>query len=397
MKKRLQTFAIVLITAIVTYVVTTYVYFGSPIYANKLATNPKVSKVIWFLKKYYYEPKDINDQKIVDGAIDGIAASVDDPYTEYFTKKEFDEFIIQSKGTYFGIGVKIEPGENYIEVITSFEGSPAYKAGIKPGDKIIRVNGINLTAKDIDKAVSLMRGPKGTSVTVTILRNGSSKPIDLKIVRDEIKIKTVSSSILENNIGYIKITNFDENTPQDFYNSYDKLKSSGCRGLIIDLRFNPGGLLESVVDVASNFLKKGQLIVYLKDRYNHKEYFKSYKNGDTVTPLVVLTNKYSASASEILAGCLKDQKRAKIVGEKTFGKGVVQQVFDLGDGSAIKITVSQYLLPSGAYIHKKGIEPDVKIAQPKEYQDKMNVPMNKDLQLKKAIEILKGEISKSKF
>lgn len=242
-----------------------------------------------------------------------------------------------------------------------------------------------------------MRGPKGTSVTVTILRDGSSKPIDLKIVRDEIKIKTVSTSIFENNIGYIKITNFDENTPQDFYNSYDKLKSSGCRGLVIDLRFNPGGLLESVVDIASNFLKKGQLIVYLKDRYNNKEYFKSYKNGDTVTPLVVLTNKYSASASEILAGCLKDQKRAKIVGEKTFGKGVVQQVFDLGDGSAIKITVSQYLLPSGAYIHKRGIKPDIKVVQPKEYQDKMNVPMDKDLQLKKAIEILKSEISKSKF
>lgn len=219
----------------------------------------------------------------------------------------------------------------------------------------------------------------------------------LRLSETRIKIKTVSTSIFENNIGYIKITNFDENTPQDFYNSYDKLKSSGCRGLVIDLRFNPGGLLESVVDIASNFLKKGQLIVYLKDRYNNKEYFKSYKNGDTVTPLVVLTNKYSASASEILAGCLKDQKRAKIVGEKTFGKGVVQQVFDLGDGSAIKITVSQYLLPSGAYIHKRGIKPDIKVVQPKEYQDKMNVPMDKDLQLKKAIEILKSEISKSKF
>jgi len=355
-------------------------------------TNPKLSKVIWLLKKYYYEPKDISDQKLIDGAIDGIAASVNDPYTEYFTKKEFNEFVIQSKGTYFGIGVTIEPGEHYIEVVTSFEGSPAYMAGIKPGDKIIKVNGISLTAKDIDKAASLMRGPKGTPVTVTVLRDGSSKPIDFKIVRDEIKIKTVSSKIFDNTIGYIKITNFDENTPQDFMAAYDKLKSSGCRALIIDLRFNPGGLLESVVDVASNFLKKGQLIVYLKDRYNNKQYFKSYKNGDTVTPLIVLTNRYSASASEILAGCLKDQKRAKIVGEKTFGKGVVQQVFELGDGSAIKITVSQYLLPSGAYINKKGIKPDIQVLQPKEYQDKMNVPLNKDLQLKKAIEILKSSI-----
>lgn len=375
-----------------TYIFTTYLYFGSPLYANNLVTNPKLSKVIWLLKKYYYEPKDISDQKLIDGAIDGIAASVNDPYTEYFTKKEFNEFVIQSKGTYFGIGVTIEPGEHYIEVVTSFEGSPAYMAGIKPGDKIIKVNGISLTAKDIDKAASLMRGPKGTPVTVTVLRDGSSKPIDFKIVRDEIKIKTVSSKIFDNTIGYIKITNFDENTPQDFMAAYDKLKSSGCRALIIDLRFNPGGLLESVVDVASNFLKKGQLIVYLKDRYNNKQYFKSYKNGDTVTPLIVLTNRYSASASEILAGCLKDQKRAKIVGEKTFGKGVVQQVFELGDGSAIKITVSQYLLPSGAYINKKGIKPDIQVLQPKEYQDKMNVPLNKDLQLKKAIEILKSSI-----
>ncbi|ABP67919.1 carboxyl-terminal protease [Caldicellulosiruptor saccharolyticus DSM 8903] len=392
MKKRLNTIAIILITAVATYIFTTYLYFGSPLYANNLVTNPKLSKVIWLLKKYYYEPKDISDQKLIDGAIDGIAASVNDPYTEYFTKKEFNEFVIQSKGTYFGIGVTIEPGEHYIEVVTSFEGSPAYMAGIKPGDKIIKVNGISLTAKDIDKAASLMRGPKGTPVTVTVLRDGSSKPIDFKIVRDEIKIKTVSSKIFDNTIGYIKITNFDENTPQDFMAAYDKLKSSGCRALIIDLRFNPGGLLESVVDVASNFLKKGQLIVYLKDRYNNKQYFKSYKNGDTVTPLIVLTNRYSASASEILAGCLKDQKRAKIVGEKTFGKGVVQQVFELGDGSAIKITVSQYLLPSGAYINKKGIKPDIQVLQPKEYQDKMNVPLNKDLQLKKAIEILKSSI-----
>ncbi|WP_271628563.1 S41 family peptidase [Caldicellulosiruptor sp. DIB 104C] len=392
MKKRLNTIAIILITAVATYIFTTYLYFGSPLYTNNLVTNPKLSKVIWLLKKYYYEPKDISDQKLIDGAIDGIAASVNDPYTEYFTKKEFNEFVIQSKGTYFGIGVTIEPGEHYIEVVTSFEGSPAYMAGIKPGDKIIKVNGISLTAKDIDKAASLMRGPKGTPVTVTVLRDGSSKPIDFKIVRDEIKIKTVSSKIFDNTIGYIKITNFDENTPQDFMAAYDKLKSSGCRALIIDLRFNPGGLLESVVDVASNFLKKGQLIVYLKDRYNNKQYFKSYKNGDTVTPLVVLTNRYSASASEILAGCLKDQKRAKIVGEKTFGKGVVQQVFELGDGSAIKITVSQYLLPSGAYINKKGIKPDIQVLQPKEYQDKMNVPLNKDLQLKKAIEILKSSI-----
>ncbi|WAM34602.1 S41 family peptidase [Caldicellulosiruptor morganii] len=392
MKKRLNTIAIIVITALATYIFTTYLYFGSPFYANNPVTNPKLSKVIGLLKKYYYEPKDITDQKLIDGAIDGIAASVNDPYTEYFTKKEFEEFMIQSKGTYFGIGVTIEPGEHYIEVVNSFEGSPAYKAGIKPGDKIIRVNGISLTSKDIEKAVSLMRGPKGTPVTVTILREGNSKPVDLKILRDEIKIKTVSTRIFNNIIGYIKITNFDENTPQDFMDAYDKLKSSGCRALIIDLRFNPGGLLESVVDVASNFLKKGQLIVYLKDRYNNKQYFKSYKNGDTVTPLVVLTNKYSASASEILAGCLKDQKRARIVGEKTFGKGVVQQIFELGDGSAIKITVSQYLLPSGSYIHKKGIKPDIQVLQPKEYQDKINVPLDKDLQLKKAIEILKSSI-----
>lgn len=393
MKKRLNTIAIVVITAVLTYLITTYVYFGNPIFANNIITNnPKVAKAVLLIQKYFYDPKSIDNQKIVDGAIDGIAASVNDPYTEYFTKKEFDEFMIQSKGTYFGIGVTIEPGEHYIEVVTPFEGSPAYKVGIKPGDKIIRVNGVNLTAKDIDKAVSLMRGSKGTSVTVTVLRDGVSKPIDFKVVRDEIKIKTVTSKVIDRNIGYIRITNFDENTPNDFGDAIYKLKNSNCKALIVDLRFNPGGLLESVVDVASNFLKKDQLIVYLKDRYNNRQDYKSTKNGDTQTPLVVLTNKYSASASEILAGCLKDLKRAKIVGEKTFGKGVVQQVFDLGDGSAIKITVSQYFTPSGAYIHKKGIKPDVEVLQPKEYQDKMNVPTDKDLQLQKAIKILKSEI-----
>lgn len=275
-------------------------------YVNKLVINFKVFKVIWFLKKYYYEFKDINDQKIVDGVIDGIVVSVDDLYIEYFIKKEFDEFMIQSKGMYFGIGVIIELGENYIEVVILFEGFFVYKVGIKFGDKIIRVNGINLIVKDIDKVVSLMRGLKGMSVIVIILCNGSLKFIDFKIVRDEIKIKIVFFFILENNIGYIKIINFDENILQDFYNSYDKFKSFGCCGFIIDLRFNFGGFLEFVVDVVSNFFKKGQFIVYFKDRYNYKEYFKLYKNGDIVILFVVFINKYLVLVLEILVGCLKD-------------------------------------------------------------------------------------------
>ncbi|MEZ0537322.1 S41 family peptidase [Caldicellulosiruptoraceae bacterium PP1] len=392
MKKRLQLVVVIIITALITYLFTTFYYFGLPVTGNvtgDIPKNQKFLKILALIKSYYYQPNQVTDQKLLEGAIRGLTLATEDPYTEYYNKKEFQDFLIQSKGTYYGIGVTIEPGEHFIEVITPFEGSPADKAGIKPGDKIIKINGKTMTSKDIDRAVSIMRGQKGTPVTVTILRDGVDNPFDLKIIRDEIKIKTVSYKIVDKNIGYIRISNFDENTPQDFQSALTNLKGEGIKGLIVDLRFNPGGLLDSVVAVSSNFLKNNQLIVYLKDRFGNRQDYKSNFAGDTNLPLVVLTNGYSASASEIFAGCMKDLKRATLIGEKTFGKGIVQEVFDLKDGSALKMTVSQYFTPNGNYIHKKGIQPDIVVKPLNEYKEKINVPLDKDIQLQKAIEVLK--------
>jgi len=392
MKKRGQVIIAVLMTALLTYFITTYIYFGVPFYKPEFANTAKYMKVTNLLKNYYYLPEKVKSETLLEGSLKGLTAATEDPYTEYYNKKEFQEFLIESRGTYYGIGVRIDASGEFIQIVTVFKDSPASKVGLKPGDKIVKVNGKDMTSKDVDRAVSMMRGQKGTSVVVTIMREGVQRPFDVKIIRDEIKIDTVSYEMLKDNIGYIKILSFDENTPSDFKNALASLRKSNMKGLIVDLRYNPGGLLDSVLDVTSNFLKKGQLVVYLKDRFDVRQDYKALFDGDVNLPMVVVVNGYSASASEIFAGCLKDLKRATIVGEKTYGKGVVQQVFDLKDGSALKMTVSQYFTPSGNTINKKGVKPDVEVKPAKGYENKLEIPLDKDIQLQKAIEVIKQKM-----
>lgn len=364
-------------------------------YEELVAIHKKYSKVMAledFIKKNYL--KDVNEEDLIEGQIKGMFKALGDPYSVYMTKEEFADFMEHTKGTYYGIGVIVTPGEdNLITVVAPIEDTPGERAGIKTGDKIIKVNGKEFTADKMDDAVKMMKGKPGTSVNITILRtddNGNHKFIDLNIVREEIRLKTVKSKMLKNKIGYIRIISFDELTYDDFKKHLKKLKNNGMKGLIIDLRNNPGGLLSECAQIADELMGEG-VIVYTETKNKEREYLKS-DSKKLGLPLVLLVNGGSASASEILAGAIKDTKTGILVGTKTFGKGIVQRIKPLSDGSGFKLTVSEYFTPNGTNIHGIGITPDVIVELPEDVQRIGVDNIKEDIQLKKAIEIIKSKI-----
>lgn len=329
----------------------------------------KAERLIQTIKKYYY--KDVDEKDINEGIYKGIFAGLGDKYSGYMTAKEYEMYETAVTGKFEGIGVNItENKKNEIEAINVIPGAPAEKAGIKKGDIIKKVDG--KVYEDIDSAARAMRGKKGTKVKVTVARKG--KTLDFTVTRDKIVNKTVNSKMLKNNIGYIQITAFEEETGDDFINAVKDMEKKKVKGLVIDLRDNGGGLVNSGVTVADELLGKG-VVTYTKDKYGKKEYYKS-ESGKTKLPYVLLVNGNTASASEILSAAVKDSGEGKIIGIKTYGKGVIQVSQPLGDGSGIKLTVMQYFSPKGHTIHKKGVTPDYVIK-------------NKDGQLNKAIELLK--------
>lgn len=340
--------------------------------------------------------KDVSDETLMDGQLKGMLESLKDPYSTYMSKSEFDDFMEHTKGVYGGIGVIVSPGEdNLITVVSPIEDTPGEKAGLKTGDKIIKIDGEEFTADKMDAAVKIMKGKPGTEVNLTILRkdkDGKSNNIDLKIKREEIRLKTVKVEMLEDKIGYIKITSFDDLTYKDFKKGFDTLAKDGAKGIIVDLRNNPGGLLDVSADIADEFLGEGT-IVYTEDKNGEREYLKSDKKK-TDLPLVMLVNEGSASASEILAGAVKDTERGILVGTKTFGKGIVQRIVKLPDGSGYKMTVSEYFTPKGTNIHNIGIKPDVEVKLPEEVQITGPENLREDVQLKKGIEIMKDIMNK---
>lgn len=340
--------------------------------------------------------KDVSDETLMDGQLKGMLESLKDPYSTYMSKSEFDDFMEHTKGVYGGIGVIVSPGEdNLITVVSPIEDTPGEKAGLKTGDKIIKIDGEEFTADKMDAAVKIMKGKPGTEVNLTILRkdkDGKSNNIDLKIKREEIRLKTVKVEMLEDKIGYIKITSFDDLTYKDFKKGFDTLAKDGAKGIIVDLRNNPGGLLDVSADIADEFLGEGT-IVYTEDKNGEREYLKSDKKK-TDLPLVMLVNEGSASASEILAGAVKDTERGILVGTKTFGKGIVQRIVKLPDGSGYKMTVSEYFTPKGTNIHNIGIKPDVEVKLPEEVQITGPENLKEDVQLKKGIEIMKDTMNK---
>jgi carboxyl-terminal processing protease len=315
------------------------------------------SEALSIVRKNYVE--DTKPKDLVYGAIKGMLGSLD-PHSAFMSPEQFKEMQVDTKGEFGGLGIQIGVKDGMLTVIAPIEDTPAYKAGIKAGDKIIKINNEFTKDMSLHDAVSKMRGTPSSSVKITIIREGWKETKDFTIVREIIKIKSVKSKLIEDNIGYVKINQFQEQTSSDLSSAIEKLTQQNITALILDLRNNPGGLLNSAVDVSSQFLQSGKLVVFIKDRKGEKiEYRSSPNKLNSNIPMVVLVNQGSASASEIVAGALKDWNRAVIIGTQTFGKGSVQSVVPLGDGSALRLTTARYYTPKGVSIQTTGITPDI--------------------------------------
>ncbi|MDI6801582.1 MAG: S41 family peptidase [Thermodesulfovibrionales bacterium] len=376
------------------------------------------TEVLTLIKKNYVD--EVKTKDIVIGAIKGMINSLD-PHSGYLSPDAFKEMQVETKGEFGGLGIQIGSKDGSLTVIAPIEDTPAYKAGIKAGDKIIKISGESTKNMGLHDAVTKMRGPKGTSITLTIFREGWKETKDFTIIRDIIKIKSVKSKLMGDGIGYVKLTQFQESTASDLSAALDKLKKEGMTSLVLDLRNNPGGLLNSAVEVSEQFLPPKKLVVYIKSKSGEKT---DYLTEGQVPyyadmPMVVLVNQGSASASEIVAGALKDWNRAIVLGVQTFGKGSVQSLVPLTDGSGLRLTTAKYYTPNGTSIQNIGITPDIVVKldakngkehvvlrekdldrhlkneqQKEEQQDKETVPVDvdekDDIQLQRAVDTLKA-------
>jgi len=365
--------------------------------AERASTNMNylepVSEVMDLIKERYI--KDVDHNKLVEGAIKGMVEALDDPHSVYMPTDEFQNFITAINGSIGGVGISLGFDEEHgnIEVVSPIKGSPAQKAGILPKDIIVKVDDVDLTGKKVNDAVKLMRGDKGTKVTVYIKRGGKEELLKFDLIRDNIRLETtVSNEIIDKDIGYIRITSFDSRTFEDFKIALDKLNKQKVRGVILDLRNNPGGSLHESIKIADEILGNG-LIAYTEDKNKNRieEFYSDSKKLSL--PMAVIVNENSASASEIVAGAIQDHKAGILVGTKTYGKGSVQELEPFENGAGLKITIAKYYIPSGRCIDGIGIDPDVKV----ELEDDINpfeMPREKDIQLRRAIEILKASVSK---
>lgn len=333
-------------------------------------------------KKYTIAPLDY--KKMVYGAISGMVDSLGDPYTVFLSPAENDLFSQDMKGSFGGIGAEIGFRSGFLTVIAPLKGSPAEKAGITAGDMIIKVDEKDIAGLSIDEAIMLIRGEKGTKVKLTLLRKDEEKSRDIEVVRDTVVMNTVDWKMMDDNVAYISINQFKDDTGQEFDRIIDDVLLKEPKGIVLDLRNNPGGYFNRAIDIASRFIDEGKTVV-IQDGGQSKEKYTAQggKRFDNI-PVVVLVNEGSASASEILAGALKDNNGVKLVGKKTFGKGLVQEMEGLKDGSALKVTIARWLTPDGTDINHDGIKPDYDVdLTEKDIND------NKDPQLDKALELLK--------
>lgn len=342
---------------------------------------------------------DYDEEDMYDGSIKGMFANLGDPYTQYYTKEEFDSLMESVNGQYAGIGVVVQATkEGYIKAIQIFEDSPAKEAGIKPGDYIIKVNGVEYTGLEMEEAVGEIKGKPGTEVELTILRPKGNNKADEKVIkvkRGEVKVQTVESKMVEadgHDIGYLKLKQFEDVSYEEFVKHFKDLKDQNAEGLIIDLRNNPGGALDVCLKITDIFLDEG-VIVSTVDK-NGKEIVEESDEKMDDIPLVVLVNENSASASEIMSGALQDRERATIVGANTFGKGIVQKIFPLEDGSGAKITVSEYFTPNKEKIHEVGVKPDKIIDSQEEGLTEETEGQSGDLQYVGALEALVEKLEK---
>ena len=323
----------------------------------------------------------------------GFVYGAGDPYTVYMDEASFASFREETEGSFIGIGVSItvDTTDNRILVISPFEGSPAFEAGVLPGDKIVRINGYEVFGDGINDAIRMMRGETGTEVVVTIYRENTGMTFDIPIIRAVIEVETVRSDILADNIGYIRISQFDRVTYEQFVGAYERLMDQNVQGLILDLRNNPGGLLDVVNNITNMLVPEG-IITYTEDVHGRRVYVPSDSRQIEI-PLIVLVNGNSASASEVLSGAVMDTGVGELLGTTTFGKGLVQNIFPLRDGSAVKVTVQRYFTPSGRSIHGEGITPNHYVEMDVELTNNLiRLSVEEDVQLQEAITVITGMI-----
>lgn len=381
MNKILKTIIAVLLIAIISSIST----LGLIYYA--LGFNEQgFSNLMRFITAYrFIETKYVNDTddvKLIDGAIDGMVKSLNDPHSNYLSPKMYKTLMEQTEGSFAGIGVVMGmDNEQKIHIVDIMENSPGQKAGLQEGDEILAVDGVPVTQMAFDEVAAHVRGQAGTDVVLTIMRDNTNQ--DITITRDNIKLKTVGHKMLDNNIGYIQIVSFSEDTANEFNEAYNDLKNQGMKALVLDLRNNPGGLLTTCVEIAKKLVPKGE-IVSIVDKQGNKETYSSSLEAPEY-PLVVLINKNSASASEILSGAIQDTKAGTIIGNTSYGKGSVQTILPMFEDDAVKLTIAKYYTPSGRSIDGTGITPDIEI--------NLDENATSDTQLDKALEILKAQLN----
>ena len=396
--KTYKVIMLVLLVSFITFILTTigmYKYFtgtgfGKSLVSSSNANNEianELNKYRKIIDKYYLG--DVDEEKLKEGAIKGYIEGLGDKYSEYISKEDMEDYMADTTGNFVGIGIYMvqDTKSNKIMVLSPIKGGPAEKAGIQPGDYIISVDDVDYAGDQMSVAANKIKGEAGTTVKIKILRNSETKEYELK--REKITVNPVEGKVLDNNIGYLEFSSFDDGTAEEFKNKYEELQKQGITSLIIDLRNNGGGIVKEALEIADYILNKDDVILYEVDK-NDKETVEKSTNDPIINmPIVVLTNGNTASSSEILAGALKDHGKATIIGEKTYGKGVIQQLLTLPDGSGLKITSEEYLTPNKTKINGIGIEPDEQISLPDTVKNVLNVEEKDDTQLQKAIETLK--------
>ena len=401
-----RTIMIIVLTTFVTFMITffgmySYIKDGSQVkyfdnegpQETKIVSDIGLEKYLSTIKstidKYYLWKDDIKEEDLRNGAVEGYVAGLGDEYTEYIPASEMKDYKENILGSFVGVGIYMVADEEADRVLVYYPipDSPAEKAGIKSGDLIISVDGTEYTAKDFDKISSFIKGEAGTKVNLVIERDGEKMSFDL--IREKIITNPITTKMINSNIGYLKLPSFDDDTADGFKEKVEELQKQGAQKLIIDIRNNGGGIVDEAVDIADMFLEKGETIFTSVNNKDKKTETLSKNDSIFTMPIIVLVNENSASASEILACSLQDNERAKLVGKKTYGKGIIQTLLSLKDGSGLKITTEQYFTPKGTTIHKVGIKPDEDVALPDTVKSVYRVEENEDTQLMKAVEMLK--------
>ena len=377
----------IILTAIITYFCT--INFTLNSYLNGADITYLTTKLVLIKNKledtYIY---DMDSEKMIESSIKGYVNGLGDKYTEYLTKEDMKELLETTSGSIVGIGVYMvnNTADNTIVIVGVIDGSVAQSAGLQVGDIISKVNDIEYKGEQLDKVSESIKGEEGSEVKITVIRN--SETLDFNIKRSSVKIKSVDSKMLDDNIGYIQIASFNDGTADEFKSAYNEIKDSVKKGLVIDLRNNGGGVVDESLKIAETMVEKGKTLLITADKNKNEKVDKSKENPIINVPVILLINNYTASASEILAGTLKENCGYKIVGIQSYGKGVIQSIYSFKDGTGLKVTMEEYFTPNHNVINKVGISPDIEVDLDDEWKNISNVPYENDLQLQRAVEEL---------